>query len=44
MYNIPLYKQGIYQLEPWFESMPDTMREAINEHLGWHLLVKAHKK
>ena len=43
MYNVPLYKQGKYQLEPWFEAMPATMRDAIREYLGWHLLVKARK-
>jgi SAM-dependent methyltransferase len=43
MYNVPLYKQGQYQLEPWFEAMPPTMREAVREYLGWHLLVKARK-
>lgn len=43
MYNVPLYKQGQYQFEPWFEAMPATMRDAIREYLGWHLLVKARK-
>jgi len=43
MYNVPLYKQGQYKLEPWFEAMPPTMREAVREYLGWHLLVKARK-
>jgi 2-polyprenyl-3-methyl-5-hydroxy-6-metoxy-1,4-benzoquinol methylase len=43
MYNVPKYKQGIFELEPWFASMPDAMHAAIREHLGWHLLVKAHK-
>jgi hypothetical protein len=43
MYNVEKYKQGIYELEPWFEEMTDDMREAIKEYLGWHLLVKAIK-
>mgnify|MGYP003344264136 FL=1 len=43
MYNIPAYKQGRYELEPWFEAMPEAMREAVREYLGWHLLVKAKK-
>jgi SAM-dependent methyltransferase len=43
MYNVPKYKQGQYELEPWFEAMPDTMKEAVKEYLGWHLLVKARK-
>jgi hypothetical protein len=43
MYNIPEYRQGNYELEPWFAAMSDTMREAVREYLGWHLLVKARK-
>lgn len=43
MYNVAEYKQGNFQLEPWFEAMPPIMREAVKEHLGWHLLVKARK-
>ena len=43
MYNVEKYKQGIYQLEPWFQIMPEDMRTAISEHLGWHLLVESRK-
>jgi SAM-dependent methyltransferase len=43
MYNVEAYKQGRYELEPWFEAMPVPMREAVREYLGWHLLVKARK-
>ena len=43
MYNVEAYKQGRYELEPWFEAMPEQMREAIKEYLGWHLMVKAKK-
>ena len=43
MYNVDAYKQGRYELEPWFEAMPTAMREAVKEYLGWHLLVKAKK-
>jgi len=43
MYNIDMYKQGHHELEPWFEAMPEEMREAVSEYLGWHLLVKAKK-
>jgi SAM-dependent methyltransferase len=43
MYNVEKYKQGIFELEPWFEAMPELMREAVKEYLGWHLLVKAKK-
>ncbi len=35
------YKQGKYVLEPWFEAMSDSHRQAVREYLGWHLLVKA---
>jgi len=43
MYNVEAYKEGRYELEPWFEAMSDSMREAVREYLGWHLLVKAKK-
>jgi 2-polyprenyl-3-methyl-5-hydroxy-6-metoxy-1,4-benzoquinol methylase len=43
MYNVEAYKQGRFELEPWFEAMPETMRSAVKEYLGWHLLVKAKK-
>lgn len=43
MYNVEKYKQGIYELEPWFEVMSEEMRQAVREYLGWHLLVKATK-
>lgn len=43
MYNIEAYKQGRYELEPWFAAMSETMRQAIHNYLGWHLLVKAKK-
>lgn len=44
MYNVDAYKQGLYELEPWFANMSDQHRSAIKKHLGWHLLVKATKK
>lgn len=44
MYNINKYNQGHYELEPWFAAMPDAMREAVKQYLGWHLLVKARKQ
>jgi SAM-dependent methyltransferase len=43
MYNVPKYRQGEYELEPWFAAMPVEMRAAVREYLGWHLLVKAQK-
>jgi 2-polyprenyl-3-methyl-5-hydroxy-6-metoxy-1,4-benzoquinol methylase len=44
MYNVDAYKAGRYELEPWFAAMPEAMREAVREYLGWHLLVKARKQ
>lgn len=41
MYNVEEYKKGNYVLEPWFEAMPEDVRDAIKKYLGWHLLVKA---
>jgi SAM-dependent methyltransferase len=43
MYNVDSYKQGRYELEPWFEVMSESHRQAVREYLGWHLLVKAKK-
>ncbi len=43
MYNVEAYKQGRYELEPWFAAMTEEHREAIKQHLGWHLLVTAKK-
>jgi len=43
MYNVDKYKAGEFELEPWFEAMPEIMREAVREYLGWHLLVKVKK-
>lgn len=44
MYNVEEYKKGNYVLESWFEAMPEDVREAVREYLGWHLLVKAKRK
>lgn len=43
MYNVAKYRAGEYELEPWFAAMPEEMRHAVKEYLGWHLLVKAKK-
>ena len=40
-YQIEPYKQGQYIKEPWFESMPDKMFNALKKKLGWHLLITA---
>ena len=44
MFNVPEYKKGKFVLEPWFEQMPDVMKQAVKKHLGWHLLVNAKAK
>jgi SAM-dependent methyltransferase len=43
MYDISAYREGRYELELWFAAMDDTMRDAVKEYLGWHLLIKARK-
>jgi len=43
MYDVTEYKKGKFELEPWFAAMPEVMRSAVREYLGWHLLVKAKK-
>lgn len=43
MYDVPKYKQNIFELEPWFAAMSDEMREAVKRYMGWHLLVSAIK-
>lgn len=43
MYDVSAYKEGRFELEPWFDAMPGLMRDAVREYLGWHLLIKASK-
>ena len=43
MYDVESYKQGRFELEPWFQAMPEAMRDAVREYLGWHLLIKVSK-
>lgn len=43
MYQVDLYKKGIYKLETWFEAMPDEIKATIRKELGWHLLTTATK-
>lgn len=40
-YIVKDYKQYVYKREPWFESMPNEIFEALEKHFGWHLLVTA---
>jgi SAM-dependent methyltransferase len=41
MYQVESYKQGKFILEPWFENMPELVKQTIRKELGWHLLVTA---
>lgn len=43
MYNVENYKKNKLVLEPWFESMSDKMKFAINKHLGYSWYIKAKK-
>ena len=43
-YQIEPYKQGKFIKEPWFESMPDKMFNALKKILGWHLLITARRQ
>ena len=42
-FEIDSYKQGRYQLQPWFSSMPPEMFRALEKRLGWHLMITARK-
>jgi len=43
-YKIEEYKKNVYVKQPWFASMPDNMFTALENRLGWHLLVTAKLK
>lgn len=38
-YDIEAYKQGKYELQPWFKAMPKSMFTALEKQLGWHLML-----
>jgi len=40
-YQIEPYKQGKFEKELWFDSMPDKMFNVLKKNLGWHLLITA---
>jgi SAM-dependent methyltransferase len=40
-YIVEEYKKYIYVREPWFSAMTPDVYNAIEKHLGWHLLVDA---
>jgi len=43
-YKIEEYKKNVYVKQPWFASMPDDMFRALENRLGWHLLITAKLK
>jgi 2-polyprenyl-3-methyl-5-hydroxy-6-metoxy-1,4-benzoquinol methylase len=43
MYDLHSYKNHIYQMQPWFKSMPPEIRNAFKSEFGWHLLIEATK-
>ncbi len=43
-YKIDPYKNGEYEKQPWFESMPFLMFKTLEKKLGWHLLITARLK
>jgi len=42
-YKIPEYKQGKYEKEEYFKSMPAELFSCLNKNLGWHLCITCNK-
>jgi len=40
-YKVGKYVQHEYEVEPWFDAMPDPMFKTLERRLGWHYLVVA---
>lgn len=40
-YVIEKYLRYEYEPQPWFKAMPAAMFEALERHLGWHMLITA---
>jgi len=40
-YQVDDYKKDLYIKQPWFEQMPGPMLSALEQSLGWHLLIDA---
>jgi ubiquinone/menaquinone biosynthesis C-methylase UbiE len=38
-YVVEDYKNFVYRKQPYFESMPDEVFNALKTHFGWHLMV-----
>ena len=43
-YKIPEYKEYNYVKESHFETMPESVFNALKKNFGWHLLIDAEKK
>ena len=43
-YQISKYVNYEYELQPWFQAMPEKMFKTLEKKLGWHLLIKAKLK
>jgi ubiquinone/menaquinone biosynthesis C-methylase UbiE len=43
-YVVDKYVMYEYELEPWFKVMPKRMFNALEESLGWHLLINARRQ
>lgn len=43
-YVVKDYIRHRYRLQPWFKAMPKAMFRALEERLGWHLLIVAREK
>jgi SAM-dependent methyltransferase len=40
-FKVKEYKQYEYEKEDWFSAMPNNIFKALEQNLGWHLLVTA---
>ena len=40
-YVVEKYVQHEYEPEPWFKAMNETMFRALEQRLGWHMLITA---
>jgi SAM-dependent methyltransferase len=40
-YIVEKYVRYEYELQPWFAAMPKEMFRALEQALGWHLLIRA---
>ena len=40
-YVVDRYVNYDYVRQPWFEAMPEAMFRALEQSLGWHMLISA---